>query len=161
VKFYPSRQDRCAECIKADNRRNGSNKKSYTVIDEQEERTPVKEATEEIQHAISEIEPDGGDPSVEIESKDTCVCLQCGAEFSGYKHGSVNVTKTCQTCIRSRMSSRKSNEPNKITLVFDEQDEELLSGIGRLAKRQRRTVDAQILTVIEERLQQESEGAET
>lgn len=118
--FYPSRKERCKECIQA-------------------RKAAIANGTLSIQPA---------------ESGETCMCKECGVNFKPWKNGGVTIKSKCKRCVQVRRAvgwHESLGESCVIRLDF-ERDKELLAAIGALAQKERRAVDQQILTILDQSL---------
>ncbi len=111
--------------------------------------------------------PEEGRVPIAAEStKQTCVCKECKGTFEPYKHGATVVKTICATCLTAKIFRKKKDsgsqaaEPaqtvansrycnGSITLVFADADGELLRRINDISRRERRSVDSQILYWLE------------
>jgi hypothetical protein len=123
--FYPSRKDRCKECIKAENRAKSVGSAKYEPI----------------------MEPDGlviPKPA----PAERCTCETCGADFESYKRGSVWIRTKCENCANDTL--RRVTCPSKETVVLDMREEpELLAALGESARKARRDRNNQALYLLE------------
>jgi ribosomal protein L37E len=132
VKFYPSRKDRCASCI--------------------------VEITRENREKYQQAASNAATPAPEGSGEKTLVglCRDCGCRFEPYRNGVALITGVCRVCLKKnirdgRASSLKQSNPFEVVLNFAE-EEHLLSIIAALAKKERRTLPMQILSIVEQSL---------
>lgn len=88
------------------------------------------------------------------ESSILGTCRTCGSSFEPYLRGSVKMWSLCPSCLKTKIE--KSNETRHIKLTVDfSRDSDLFSGLQEYALRQRRTVENQILVVLERAMKEE------
>ena len=147
TRFYPSRTDKCVECIKARrNARTAESPKSYTDLD------PV---------VSSEID---AQPELHVEEQDpvsapaaSCTCRECGVSFEAYRNGVAVVINYCQDCMKKRLKRgiRKAGDlaaPNFKIVLDLEQDPEIFEALTRASRSERRTLDNQAIVILEQAL---------
>lgn len=148
TKFYPSRKDKCVECIKArQGLRKAEEPRTYTEIHEQES------APAQLDPMVSaEIDAQVERPDLPVHDSELCKCRNCGASFEAYRTGAVVVTNYCRDCLNDRLKvARKPELRSCITLDFD-QDRELFDALADSARQERRTMVAQAITLLERTL---------
>lgn len=148
TRFYPSRIDRCAECIKAAKRKWAAENKSWTNIKEELEEVAIP-----LKNEMSKLE----DFEAPAEAK-TVTCKACGAQFVPWQNGGVLIKTKCQDCVKGarKLGWETNLGCSYILRVNFSEDKELLERLGALAKRERRTVDQQVLVILEQILQEET-----
>jgi hypothetical protein len=90
-----------------------------------------------------------------------CVCSECGNGFEPYKRGAIIVKSMCPDCMTKKLA-RKAHSPasgdNKpdsltddpfVTIVFSGQDRLLFTRISDLSKKDRRSMESQVLFWLE------------
>jgi hypothetical protein len=147
AKFYPSRSDKCAECITRISKQNklASNHKSPPVVAQAIETTP-SEILPKIEKTVE------NEPESSVRAISTCV--MCGEEFEPYRRGAIFVHTKCQNCL---LEALKRESPSAEILRLNlKKEPELFDLLSKCAQRERRTLEAQALVILERALMAES-----
>jgi hypothetical protein len=143
TKFYPSRKDKCADCIAE------TTKKNRLAIKSVQNPPVVSEDPPEIlQESVNTTENKPEPPS--------SVCNICSEPFDPYKRGNVLVRNLCPGCMNERLRLA-TGRPSKQAIVLDMKDEDgLFEMLCEAARRERRTPTMQALVILERALMAEA-----
>jgi ribosomal protein L37E len=170
VKFYPSRKDKCAPCITGINRQNRSNivipppvpidPPTIDPVISAEIGTRPETSTSD-QEARHSVVKDSLTTDLQPEAPDFSTCNWCGQAFAVYMHGAVRMKTTCKACLKKRQTDgsthekrierglQKYLEESGSILVSFAEDLAILNLLEKDAKRERRTLENQILVILE------------
>lgn len=159
TKFYPSRKDKCVECIKAkDMARRAGQPPTYTVVEETTEdklvpAIPLTPPLDPVVSAEIDAQEDWREPEptvVDEPQDETCKCRECGTSFTAYQSGAVKVSNYCADCLAARLKASRKPESRRFLLSLDlEQEKEIFDALAESAARERRSMVAQAVTLLE------------
>lgn len=166
TKFYPSRPDKCVDCIKARiQQEKAQQPPAWSPIEQQEASSSILEVAADPAGEIdSQPDPfespelsygeESSDPIEKQPMPDLGKCKDCGATFEVYKNGVTRIRTLCQDCLSARHrrgireGSRSGQSAYQLVLDLDD-DQAIFDALVTSAKRERRTISAQAITLLE------------
>jgi hypothetical protein len=153
TEFFPSRKDKCKECIKALMAENRSKQKPTW--------TPVED------DSSAKLEAQGLTPEVSAEidaqpDRMVAICSVCFREFEPWRNGTVLVRSKCHDCMsdaiseshRRRLEAANQDDapkspPNFVLRLDFRRERDLYVRLAKIAVKERRALEAQVFVFLE------------